>query len=152
MGITPVGAAVAVRQGPRVRVSPDARTFPCRHDDGVAPTLLIVDDHAGFRSFARALLESEGYAVVGEAADGVSAVAAVRRLDPSIVLLDIALPDIDGFAVCEKITEGNSERPLVVLTSSRDESTYRDAIARSRARGFIPKHAISAAALAELTG
>jgi DNA-binding NarL/FixJ family response regulator len=54
--------------------------------------------------------------------------------------------------VCEKITEGNSERPLVVLTSSRDESTYRDAIARSRARGFIPKHAISAAALAELTG
>jgi DNA-binding NarL/FixJ family response regulator len=118
----------------------------------VVRTLLIVDDHAGFRSFARALLESEGYAVVGEAADGASAVAAARRLRPAIVLLDIALPDVDGFAVCEQMTEGGGERPLVVLTSSRDESSYRDRIASSRARGFIPKHDISAATLAELTG
>ena len=146
-----MGAAVTVRSGPRVRGSPDARTSPCRHDDGVARTLLIVDDHAGFRSFARALLQSEGYAVVGEAADGASAVAAARRLDPSVVLLDIALPDMDGFAVCEKITEGDGERPIVVLTSSRDESSYRDQIARSRARGFIPKHAISGATLGGLT-
>jgi DNA-binding NarL/FixJ family response regulator len=120
-----------------MRDSPDALTPLCRHDDGVARTLLIVDDHAGFRSFARALLESEGYAVVAEAADGASAVATARRLRPAIVLLDIALPDIDGFAVCEEITEGDGERPVVVLTSSRDASSYRDQLARSRARGFI---------------
>ncbi len=124
----------------------------CHHHDDVVRTLLIVDDHAGFRSFARALLESEGYDVVGEAADGASAMAEARRLRPAIVLLDIALPDIDGFAVCDQITEGSGERPLVVLTSSRDESSYRDRLAHSRASGFIPKHDISAATIAELTG
>lgn len=147
-----MGAAIATNSGPRVRGSPDARTRSCHHYDDVVRTLLIVDDHAGFRSFARALLESEGYAVVGEAADGLSAVAAARRLRPAIVLLDIALPDVDGFAVCEQIIEGSGERPLVVLTSSRDESSYRDRIASSRATGFIPKNDISAATLAELTG
>ena len=90
--------------------------------------------------------------MVGEAADGASAVAAARRLRPEIVLLDIALPDADGFVVCEKITEGGEERPLVVLTSSRDASSYRDQLVRSRASGFIPKHDISRARLAELTG
>ncbi len=124
----------------------------CHHHDDVVRTLLIVDDHAGFRSFVRALLESEGYAVVGEAADGASAVAAARRLRPAIVLLDIALPDVDGFAVCDQITAGGGDGPLVVLTSSRDESSYRDRIASSRATGFIPKHDISAATLAKLTG
>ena len=135
-----------------MRGSPDARTLFVPHHGDVARTLLIVDDHAGFRSFARALLESEGYDVVGEAADGASAVAATRRLRPAIVLVDIALPDVDGFAVCEEITEGGEERPLVVLTSSRDESSYRDRLARSRASGFIPKHDISGATLGELTG
>jgi DNA-binding NarL/FixJ family response regulator len=135
-----------------MRASPDART-PTRGDDGCVPrTLLIVDDHAGFRSFARALLEAQGYAVVGEAADGISAIAAARRLRPAIVLLDIALPDIDGFTVCEHITAGDGEQPLVVFTSSRDESSYLDQLARSRAKGFIPKNDISAATLAELTG
>jgi DNA-binding NarL/FixJ family response regulator len=121
------------------------------HDRDVGRTLLIVDDHAGFRTFARALLESEGYHVVGEAVDGATAVAAARRLRPAIVLLDIALPDMDGFAVCEQITDGGGERPVVVLTSSRDESSFRDRISRSNASGFIPKHDISAAALAKLT-
>jgi DNA-binding NarL/FixJ family response regulator len=147
-----VGAAVTIRSGPRVRGSPDARTRPCRDHDVVVRTLLIVDDHAGFRSFARALLESEGYDVIGEAPDGESAIAAARQLKPAIVLLDIALPDIDGFAVCEQITESSGERPLVVLTSSRDESSYRDRIASSSASGFIPKNDISGATLAELTG
>jgi DNA-binding NarL/FixJ family response regulator len=135
-----------------MRGNPDARTPVVHHHDDVVRTLLIVDDHAGFRSFARALLESEGYHVVGEAADGASAVAAADRLRPEIVLLDIALPDVDGFAVCEQITRGGGQWPLVVLTSSRDKSSYRDRLARSRASGFIPKHDISGASLAELTG
>jgi len=103
----------------------------------VRTTLLIVDDHAGFRSLARALLEAEGYAVVGEAVDGESAIAMAAKLDPDVVLLDIALPDIDGFAVCERIVEANPSRPDVVLTSSRDASTYRTRIAASAARGFV---------------
>jgi two-component system nitrate/nitrite response regulator NarL len=115
----------------------------------VAATVLIVDDHAGFRSFARALLESEGFDVVGEAANGASALA--RSLTPELVLLDVALPDMDGFAVCEALL-GAGIAPAVVLTSSRDASSYRRRLERSRARGFIPKSELSGPALAELVG
>src|SRR5262249_16685975 len=102
------------------------RRLPCCHHRSVPPTLLIVDDHAGYRTFARALLEAEGFDVVGEAADGASAVSATARLDPHIVLLDIMLPDLDGFEVCARLTEGGRERPAVILTSSRDATAYSD--------------------------
>jgi CheY-like chemotaxis protein len=73
-------------------------------DDGaVGPTVLIVDDHADFRLFARSLLEAGGFEIVGEAQDGASALAAARALKPGLVLLDVQLPDIDGFAVCERL-------------------------------------------------
>lgn len=114
-------------------------------------TLLIVDDHAGFRSFARALMEEEGFHVVGEAGDGVGAIAEVRRLRPEIVLLDVVLPDLDGFAVCAAIMAGG-DRPAVVLTSSRDAGTYRERLDASSACGFIPKSDLTGAALAALTG
>jgi DNA-binding NarL/FixJ family response regulator len=115
----------------------------------VAATVLIVDDHAGFRSFARALLEAEGFDVVGEAADGASALAAARALAPELVLLDVALPDMDGFAVCDALLEEGAG-PAVVLTSSRDVSSYRRRLKRSRARGFIPKSELSGPALSAL--
>jgi DNA-binding NarL/FixJ family response regulator len=115
----------------------------------VAATVLIVDDHAGFRSFARALLEAEGFDVVGEAADGASALAAARALAPELVLLDVALPDMDGFAVCDALLE-ECAAPAVVLTSSRDVSSYRRRLKRSRARGFIPKSELSGPALSAL--
>ena len=120
-------------------------------DHHVRRTLLIVDDHAGFRTFARALFESEGYDVVGEAADGASAVEAAQALNPEIVLLDIALPDTDGFAVCEQLTRSDHSRPLVVLTSSREASAYGDRFEDSRARGFISKDNLSGNTLAVLT-
>jgi DNA-binding NarL/FixJ family response regulator len=133
------------------RVAPDAgRGGPC-HDLFVAATVLIVDDHAGFRSFARALLEAEGFNVVGEAADGASALELTRALGPELVLLDVALPDMDGFAVCEALLE-DGPGPEVVLTSSRGASSYRRRLERSRARGFIPKSELSGAALAALSG
>ncbi len=66
-------------------------------------TVLIVDDHQGFRAGARALLEAEGFNVLGEAADGESAVEQARRLRPQVVLLDVQLPGIDGFAVAERL-------------------------------------------------
>jgi DNA-binding NarL/FixJ family response regulator len=117
----------------------------------MATTVLIVDDHAGFRSFARALLEADGLDVVGEAADGASALTLVRALEPDLVLLDVALPDMDGFAVCEALLADDSG-PAVVLTSSRAVSSYRRRLERSRARGFIPKNELSGAALSALAG
>ena len=121
-----------------------------QNPDEVRRTLLIVDDHAGFRSFARALLQSEGYHVIGEAGDGESALDAVQGLDPDVVLLDIALPGIDGIAVAELLARANPDRPRVVLTSSRDAASYRTRLATSPALGFIPKSDLSAAALDEL--
>ena len=115
----------------------------------MAPTVLVVDDHSGFRSRARALLEAEGYAVVGEAADGASAVAEAERLHPDVVLLDVQLPDADGFDVAARIT-GDGGASAVVLTSSRDWSDSAELIAGSGARGFVPKDQLSGAALGEL--
>lgn len=105
--------------------------------------MLIVDDHEAFRGFARRLLEAGGLTVVGEAADGESAVSRARELDPDLVLLDVMLPDTDGFAVAERI----AGRARVVLTSSRELDDLRERLARSPARGFIPKSELSADAL-----
>ena len=107
-------------------------------------TVLIVDDHKGFRSAARTLLEAEGYAVVGEADDGASAIAAAAELLPMVVLLDVQLPDMDGFEVCSRLRGAGHEN--VVLTSSRDWSECRLA-EQNGARGFIPKGELSGDAL-----
>lgn len=117
----------------------------------VRPTVLIVDDHEGFRASARVLLEAEGFAVVGEAADGGEAVEAVIRLRPAIVLLDIQLPVLDGFAVSERIA-AMEDPPAVVLVSSRDPAAYGPRLTQAPARGFIPKGELSGAALAALVG
>jgi DNA-binding NarL/FixJ family response regulator len=131
---------------------PDARAGR-RCDDGVLrPSVLIVDDHAGFRAFARALLEAEGFVVVGEAPDGASALAAVRDLRPRFVLLDIHLPDFDGFAVCERLAEAGGELPVVVLTSTREASSYRRRLDASGASAFIPKAELTGARLAAIAG
>src|SRR5881227_1792297 len=70
----------------------------------VARRVLIVDDHESFRSSARLLLEAEGYEVVGEAEDGAAALRAVEELSPELVLLDVQLPDVDGFDVAARLT------------------------------------------------
>ena len=111
--------------------------------------MLIVDDHDGFRRDARALLEADGFEVVGEAADGESAVVAATRLRPGLVLLDIQLPDTDGFEVAQQIAAG-ADPPSVVLTSSRGASAYRRRLAGSPARGFVPKNELSGERLAAL--
>jgi DNA-binding NarL/FixJ family response regulator len=117
----------------------------------MSTTVLIVDDHATFRSFASALLQAEGYTVVGEAGDGATALREFRRLRPDVVLLDIQLPDIDGFEVTKQLAaEGNGT--AVVLVSSRDASDYRRRLAGSTARGFIAKASLSGATLAAVLG
>ncbi len=113
------------------------------------PTVLIVDDHDGFRESARALLEAEGFAVVGGAADGASALAAVEWLRPDVVLLDIQLPDLDGFAVAERLAAA-PDPPRVVLISSRDAAAYGPRLAAAPACGFLAKQELSGASLAVL--
>jgi two-component system nitrate/nitrite response regulator NarL len=115
----------------------------------VSQTVLIVDDHAGFRGFARRLLEAGGFRVVGEADDGASALAAVDELRPQVVLLDIVLPDTDGFAVAERLAQDET-RPAVVLTSSRQAEDFGSRLEHSPTRGFIHKDDLSSAALARL--
>ena len=112
-------------------------------------TVLIVDDHPSFRATARLLLESEGFDVIGEAADGTSGLLAARELTPDLVLLDVQLPDVDGFQVAAELTGGGGG-PAVVLTSSRDEADFGPLVAASGARGFVPKAELSGAALLAL--
>jgi len=117
----------------------------------MSATVLIVDDHAGFRLAARTVLEAEGFDVVAESATGGEALEAVARFRPTLVLLDIGLPDLDGIEVAGRLT--TADRSLaVVLTSSRDASDYRPFLEGCGARGFIPKAELSGAAVAALTG
>ena len=109
-------------------------------------TVLIVDDHGGFRARARRLLEAEGFAVVGEAADGAAGVAAARRFAPDLVLLDLQLPDATASPSPPSCAAARA-RPVVVITSTRDAAEY-GALARGNgARGFVPKAELCGAAL-----
>lgn len=113
--------------------------------------VLIVDDYAPFRALARGLLQHAGFMVLGEVADGAAAIEASQRLRPDVVLLDVQLPDIDGFAVARQLAD-QDRPPVVVLTSSRDSAAYRRRLADSTARGFIAKAELSGPALSALIG
>lgn len=112
-------------------------------------TVLIVDDHEDFRRSATALLDAEGFEVVGAVADGGAVVEAVERLRPEVVLLDIQLPDLDGIAVAERLARTENP-PQVVLISSRDAAAYGPRIGSAPARGFLAKRELSGASLAAL--
>jgi len=111
--------------------------------------VLIVDDHPSFRASARAILEADGFDVVGEAEDGASALDAVQSLRPDVILLDVQLRDTSGFELCEYLC-GDGPMPRVVLVSSRDASDYGGLVETSQARGFISKGDLSGEAIREL--
>lgn len=111
-------------------------------------SVLIVDDHDGFRALAHTLLEEAGFDVRGEASDGASAIAECARLDPDIVLLDVQLPDQDGFDVAVALSaHGGVGRPVIVLISTREAQDFRAELARAPVRGFISKSELSGPAL-----
>jgi DNA-binding NarL/FixJ family response regulator len=119
-------------------------------DDGAVPsTVLIVDDNERFRVRARRWLEADGYTVVAEAADGAAALAAAGDHRPSVVLLDVQLPDMSGIEVAERLGR-RSDAPDVVLTSTHDAADFGERLSRCGARGFVPKAELSGAALAAL--
>jgi CheY-like chemotaxis protein len=114
----------------------------------VPKRVLIVDDHQPFRVVAREMLESAGYVVTGEAGDAAEALAAIAANAPDAVLLDVQLPDRDGFAVAQAVTAGDG--PAVVLISSREADDYGRQIEASGACGFIPKSQLTATRFAAL--
>jgi DNA-binding NarL/FixJ family response regulator len=113
--------------------------------------LLIVDDSASFRAFARRLLVLDGFDVVGEAADGAAALHAVRDLRPDVVVLDVQLPDTDGFSVADALA-AMAGAPAVVLVSSRSRDDYGAQVALSGARGFIAKAELDGNSLRRILG
>jgi DNA-binding NarL/FixJ family response regulator len=119
--------------------------------DAMGASVLIVDDHSGFRTQARRMLETEGYRVVGEAGDVASAIEAARALEPELALVDVYLPDGDGFEVASQLRALNGG-PAVVLTSSHDGAEFVHCVAASGARGFVPKTELSRESIEELLG
>jgi two-component system response regulator EvgA len=112
----------------------------------VFPRIVIIDDDPAFLATVRLLLEAEGFVVAGEALNGLDGVAAATDLGPDIVLVDVNLPDIDGFEVVERLTR-EEDAPPVVLTSIRSAHDFGNLVERSRARGFITKADITGEAL-----
>jgi DNA-binding NarL/FixJ family response regulator len=113
----------------------------------MAARAVIVDDHAAFRASARRLLEVSGFDVVGEASDGVSGLALVRELEPELVLLDVALPQMNGFDVAEQLAHSPSK---VILISSRERKDLGRRVRQSGAVGFVSKDDLSADAVLAL--
>lgn len=126
---------------------PEGRAQALCDDSPVKRRVLIVDDHAGFRSLARALLEMDGFEVVGEAADAAGTLPAVAQSRPDIVLLDVQLPDGSGLDLAAEIARDGA---AVVLVSSHDAADFGARIQSSGARGFIPKSRLSGAAVSAL--
>ena len=111
--------------------------------------VLIIDDNTAFRAAARQLLERHGFVVVAEAETGASGIERAKEQSPELVLLDVQLPDIDGFEVAERLSRLDS--PVsVILTSSLDGTDFGVLVQRSSALGFIPKAELSASAIAAL--
>jgi len=111
-------------------------------------TVVIVDDHPAFRARAAQVLEAAGYEVIGSCADGRSALALLATRRPDVVLLDVQLPDMDGFRVIEQLG-ADEVGPAIVLVSSREAADYGGRIDRSGAVGFITKAELSAESLAD---
>lgn len=116
-----------------------------------AGTLVVVDDHAGFRQVVREMLTAAGWRVIGEVSTGAAAPEMVMRLVPDLVLLDVVLPDMDGFDVAERLAAAGC-RSAVVLISGHDRSDFAGRVRAAPVRGFLPKEMISGPALTRLLG
>ncbi|HVC83464.1 MAG TPA: response regulator transcription factor [Chloroflexota bacterium] len=101
--------------------------------------ILVVDDHAIVREGLTTILNQEpDFEVVGEAVDGVSALEAVERLKPTIVLLDMRMPGIDGIEVCRHITTHFAGTRVIILTAFLDSETINRCI-QAGATGYVVK-------------
>lgn len=105
--------------------------------------VLIADDHALVRAGIRALVERiDGVVVVGEAGKGSEALELVRQLGPDLLLLDITMPDGNGFDVLDQLTKLYPEIRVIVLTV-HEAGEYAIRAVREGAAGYLPKSAAS---------
>jgi CheY-like chemotaxis protein len=117
----------------------------------VTTRVLVVDDNTAFRATARRVLEHGGFDVVAEAATGAGAIEEAQRHGPDLVLLDVQLPDIDGFQVADHLARFD-QPPAVILVSSLDSRDFGALVDDSPVLGFIPKAELSTAAIDDLFG
>jgi DNA-binding NarL/FixJ family response regulator len=102
------------------------------------PTVLLVDDHPMFREGVRFTLDRAGLAVVGEAADGREALALAAELDPDVVVMDLAMPGLDGLGTTAELVARGSRARILVLTMSGEDAAVLAAV-RAGARGYLVK-------------
>ena len=133
------GCLMRVRRGPISRYFVAEAKCGCPHCGGPRPcatiahvtqTVLIVDDHPSFRASARAILEADGFSIVGEAEDGATGLALLRRLRPDVVLLDVQLPDMSGFDVCVECGDLDTTSGRARLEPRRDRLRLADRVER----------------------
>jgi CheY-like chemotaxis protein len=141
---------MSLRERPRKsRASHTALSSNRRHDPAVPLRVLIVDDNSAFRAAARQLLERAGFVVVAEAGDGGEGLRAAKEHTPDLAIVDVQLPDLDGFELAERLRAAERS-PEVILTSSLDGTDFGELVAASSALGFIPKAELSAPAIGAL--
>jgi two-component system, chemotaxis family, chemotaxis protein CheY len=114
-------------------------------------SVLVVDDHEGFRTEARAVLEGDGFEVVGEAGTAADAIAAADVLKPGVVVLDIGLPDESGLDIVGRL-RSRSPGSVIVLVSGRRARDYGDRVARSGADAFLEKALLVPGTMPSLLG
>ncbi len=101
---------------------------------------MLADDHQLFREGLRGMLESERMVVVGEAADGVRAVALAHELEPDVIVMDLQMGDSSGLEALALLAHADPEVRVVILTVSAEESDVLRALAAG-ARGYLLKDA-----------
>jgi CheY-like chemotaxis protein len=115
----------------------------------VSRSVLVVDDDPTFRELASRVLTGSGFEVIGEAGSVAEALTCAAELRPDAALVDIGLPDGDGFSLARQLNE-LSLRVVLISTDARAKS--EPALLRSGAAGFLAKHELSARALGRLFG
>ncbi len=104
--------------------------------------VLIVDDHTIMRDGIRALLDiDDEIEIIGEASEGSEAVEKARKLAPDVIIMDIAMPGVDGLEATRRITEKNPKIKVLILTQ-HDSKEYILSTIKAGAVGFLPKRAL----------
>jgi DNA-binding NarL/FixJ family response regulator len=104
------------------------------------PTVLVADDHQRFREALVAVLELDGFEVVGQAADGADAVALAKQLQPDVVVMDLSMPVLNGLDATRLVRDALPSTPVVVLTAFTGAELEQAALAAG-ATSYLAKDA-----------
>lgn len=100
--------------------------------------VIVVDDNDTTRAMLRAIMRAEGIEVIGEAKDGVSGLTMIRRLHPSLVCLDIMMPEVDGIEILTQLKAEMPDIRVLMITGSTDRETVQAAV-QGGANGYLVK-------------